>query len=166
MKLRSGLNRIAGVTGHQDRPGIDWAWTRAAISRELAEFGATQALTSLAVGADQVFAEIALELGIAVTAVIPFPNYDRVFGSRDLERYRELLAQSRPVVLPGKADDEASFFGAGAYIVEHCELLIAVWDEKPAAGFGGTADVVAYARDRGGDIVVLNPITRQRTSDI
>lgn len=30
--------------------------------------------------------------------------------------------------------------------------LIAVWDGQPAAGFGGTADVVAYARNH--DIVV------------
>jgi hypothetical protein len=27
--------------------------------------------------------------------------------------------------------------------------LLAVWDGQPARGYGGTADVVAHARDRG-----------------
>ena len=30
----------------------------------------------------------------------------------------------------------------------HCEVLIAIWDGQPARGPGGTAEVVALARDR------------------
>ena len=34
-------------------------------------------------------------------------------------------------------------------MVEHADVLIAVWDGRPARGMGGTADAVAYARQRG-----------------
>lgn len=35
--------------------------------------------------------------------------------------------------------------------------LIAVWDRKPARGYGGTADVVAYAKRTGVPVRVLWP---------
>ena len=36
-----------------------------------------------------------------------------------------------------------------------CEILLAVWDGKPAAGLGCTADVVAYARERDRHVMVV-----------
>jgi hypothetical protein len=36
----------------------------------------------------------------------------------------------------------------GHYVVDHCDLLIAIWDGQPARGRGGTADIVQYALDR------------------
>ncbi|MEV5731635.1 hypothetical protein AB0N50_38930 [Streptomyces pharetrae] len=35
--------------------------------------------------------------------------------------------------------------------------LLAVWDGKPARGYGGTADVVAYAQRQGTAVRVLWP---------
>lgn len=43
----------------------------------------------------------------------------------------------------------------GLIVVERCDALLAAWDGEPAGGFGGTADVVAYARSRG------RPVSRQ-----
>ncbi|WP_041624991.1 hypothetical protein [Stackebrandtia nassauensis] len=37
------------------------------------------------------------------------------------------------------------------------DQLIAVWDGQPARGYGGTADVVDYARDHGIDVTVIWP---------
>ena len=36
-------------------------------------------------------------------------------------------------------------------------MLVAVWDGQPARGLGGTADVVAYARQRGVPMEVIWP---------
>jgi hypothetical protein len=38
---------------------------------------------------------------------------------------------------------------AGKLMVDKADELYAVWDSKPARAYGGTADVVAYARERG-----------------
>jgi hypothetical protein len=35
------------------------------------------------------------------------------------------------------------------FVVDEADRLIAVWDGEPARAFGGTADVVAYAREKG-----------------
>jgi hypothetical protein len=58
---------------------------------------------------------------------------------------------------------ESAFFAAGRYIVEQCDLLIAVWDGQPSKGLGGTGDVVAYARGVNRQVVVLDPISQKLT---
>ncbi len=39
-----------------------------------------------------------------------------------------------------------AFYQVGRYTVDNCDILIAVWNGKPAAGKGGTAAIVKYAR--------------------
>ena len=42
-------------------------------------------------------------------------------------------------------------------MLDQAERTFAVWDGKPARGYGGTADVVAEARDRGTPVTVIWP---------
>lgn len=151
--------RRIGVTGHQDRDGLDWTWARSAIAEVLSEEGPiTQALTSLAVGTDQAFAEEAMDQAIDVKAVIPFDGYARCFEGAGLEAYEELLARcAETVTLHRHGSDEEAFLAAGKRVADECDVLIAVWDGKPAVGLGGTADVVTYALGIGRDVVHLDP---------
>ena len=147
-----------GITGHQERRDIRWAWVAEAIRTELApQKVGTYALSALAAGADQVFAEVALSLGIPVTAVVPFDGYERFFDGPALVNYRRLLEQSELVQLHWNGDSEEGFFEAGKYIVDACDLLFAVWDGQTAEGRGGTGDVVAYAQRRQRQVVHMNP---------
>ncbi len=41
-----------------------------------------------------------------------------------------------------------AYYEAGEYLVDHSEVLIAVWDGEPSRGKGGTADVVAMAKKK------------------
>jgi hypothetical protein len=45
--------------------------------------------------------------------------------------------------------------------VDKSDMLIAIWDGKPAAGLGGTADAVGYALERRIKILQLNPVTHK-----
>ncbi|MGM4962092.1 hypothetical protein AB7714_01175 [Tardiphaga sp. 1201_B9_N1_1] len=151
-----------GISGHQHREGIDWAWVRNAIRIEFGRLkDVEKVLSSLAVGSDQIFAEVALELGIPVVCVIPMPNYERHFDGRALLDFRRLLGQSEPFQLNWNGDSERAFFEAGKFIVESCNVLIVVWDGRPTEGLGGTGDVVAYARQKNCRIVHINPIDRK-----
>jgi hypothetical protein len=151
-----------GISGHQDRPGIDWDWVRKSIATELDAQRAQQALSSLAAGSDQVFADVAVGRGCQLEAVLPMPDYRaRLSGDAQAE-YDRLLGMSKVTTLPGAENDEQAYFNAGAYIVDYSDVLVAIWDERPAKGFGGTADVVKYALEKGRRIVVLNPIKRER----
>jgi len=45
----------------------------------------------------------------------------------------------------------------GEEVARRCDVLVAVWDGCPAAGLGGTADAVAFARSLGKQVVVMWP---------
>lgn len=146
-----------GVTGHRSIPAAVLPSVRTGIRRLLQGDEELEALSSLAAGADQLFADIALERGIPVTAVIPGMDYEAHLGDADTRAsYRRLLDSCRTrVKLPEEATHEEAYFAAGRWIVDHVDRLVAVWDGLPARGLGGTGDVVAYARRTGVPVTVL-----------
>ena len=148
-----------GVTGHQMREGIDWAWVRTCLSSTLMGLDAPEsALTCLAVGSDQVFAEVALSLKIRVVAVIPMKDYAKFFAGPALTHYVDLLSASTVHVLEGASSEEESFLVAGKFVVDNCDTLFAVWDGQPSKGIGGTADIVDYARTQKKLVIRIDPI--------
>ena len=150
----TSVTRI-GVTGHRRIPGRVLPGVRAEMRRHLG--GALEALSCLAAGADQLFADIALDSGVPVTAVIPGMDYEAHLDD-DAARagYRRILgACANRVELPPEPTHEEAYFAAGRWIVDHCDRLIAVWDGRPARGLGGTGDVVAYARRTEVPVTVL-----------
>jgi len=153
-----------GITGHQMREGIDWSWVRAEIDHALAEeAGANELWTSLATGADTIAAEVALQRGMAIKAVIPHAQYAEVFDDEDRAIYRSLLSRSADVVaMVSDGGDEDAYLAAGHRVADESDLLIVVWDGQPAAGKGGTGDIAAYAGDRGTRVIWLDTRTSKR----
>lgn len=152
-----------GITGHQrlEEPQ-GWDWVKAEMSGLLA--GLPEPLigiTSLAAGADSLFAELVLQYNGSLEAVIPFTGYEQKFQGHDREKYRQLFDRaSRVTVLQQRRSDEESYFEAGKMVVDLAELLCAVWDGEPARGLGGTGDVVGYATQKQKDIIRLDPVKR------
>lgn len=121
-------------------------------------------VTSLAVGADSLFAELVLRRGGLIEVVLPFRGYKQKVHAHSRAKYDRLLeAASRVTILRHKGTDEESYFEAGRVVVERAGLVIAVWDGGPAKGPGGTADVVEYAARRGKEIVHLDPVRQSVT---
>jgi len=108
------------------------------------------AYSSLAIGADQLFARTAIELGIPVEAVIPCSNYEETFSSADTRsEYHRLLDYCRQVhQLSVEICLEETYLNAGHWIVDHSDLLILIWDGRPPKSKGGTGDIASYARLR------------------
>lgn len=106
------------------------------------------ALFGVAEGADMLFAEAAIDLGIPLNAIIAYEGFVEDFPPGPLrERYQYLLARCRNVAtLPFTRRSDAAYMAAGRWLVSNCDLLLAAWNGQPAAGPGGTGDVVAYAR--------------------
>ena len=44
---------------------------------------------------------------------------------------------------------EAAYEAAGQHVVARCDVLVAVWDGRPARGRGGTAEILLYAAEMG-----------------
>jgi hypothetical protein len=150
-----------GITGHQKREGISWNWVHDTLCAELERIGpVAQALSSLAEGADQVFAKCALDHDIELVAVIPFHDYESVFGSEAKKTFLEFLQHAVRLDLNFSGDRQVSFLKAGQYIVDNVDTLMAVWDGQPAEGPGGTADIVQYAIERSRPIIHIDPVKR------
>ena len=123
-------------------------------------------VTALAEGADTVAAELALDAGFALDVIIPFAReeYARDFAGAAGERFEALWRDPRVasrLELTGVADPSdpdaraAGYLAAGRAMLTHVDLLVAMWDELPEAGRGGTAQIVREALDRGLPVVNL-----------
>lgn len=154
-----------GITGHQRlREPAGWNWVKRELDGLLASSASPLVgITSLAVGADQLFADAVLEHRGSLEVVIPFAGYEFAFSSgREREEYARLLQRAlRKEVLEKHGSDEEAYFASGKRMVDQSDLLIAVWDGLPASGLGGTGDVVSYAMQQGKRIIHLNPITQE-----
>ena len=153
-----------GITGHQRLAGPgDWQWVQTELETLLSRLpGPIHGFTSLAIGADQIFAEAVVKRGGSFTALIPFAGYEDKFSEGDdRNEYHRLLAQAAELeVLKAAASNREAYLKAGQQVVLRSECLIAVWNGQPAVGLGGTADVVSYARRIGKQVLHLDPIRR------
>jgi len=155
-----------GVTGHQRLDNAtDWNWVEAIICQELDTIqGPVTAISSLAIGADQLFASLVMHRGGHVYAVIPFTGYERTFSPSHIETYHSILSKAISVeVLQTQGTDEDAYLAAGKRIVELADLIFAVWNGKPSRGKGGTADIVAYAIGKKIPLIHINPVDRTVT---
>ncbi len=161
------MTRI-GITGHRDLSERTHVLMAAALATELARFSPLRGISSLAEGADQLFAEQVLKAGGALTAVIPSADYGLSFEtSAGRTAYRLLRDQAEDVIdLPFPAPSDRAFWAAGQRVVGLADVLLAVWDGSPSAGMGGTADVVGFAGRHGVPTIVLWPPGSQRRSSI
>jgi hypothetical protein len=145
-----------GVTGHRRlvapeglQPAIDEA-----LGRIASAFPAPLTLVSpLAEGADQLVVRRAIALGHRRLIVpLPFPkdDYLSAFTSADArEEFLSLLAQAEEVVVLGQTPtDVEAYHAVGRWVLDHADVLIAVWNGRPSHGEGGTGAIVKEARAR------------------
>lgn len=123
------------------------------------------ALSGLAVGADTIFAETALTLGIPLEACLACDDIVENFASGpERERFFRLLARSRRVHrLPFAERSNTAYMALGCWLVESSDVVIAVWNGLPAAALGGTGDVVAYAVAYGRPVIHVHTVRKQIT---
>jgi hypothetical protein len=148
-----------GITGHQGLNATTARNVNDALSDEIARAGRICAVSSLAEGADQLFAEEVLRQGGALLAVIPSAGYEKTFSDqRALERYRRLLSRATDVIELGyDSPGEEAYWAAGKEVVKLSDRMLAVWDGEPSAGLGGTADIVDFAHSGGKLVTIIWP---------
>ena len=115
-------------------------------------------VSPIADGADQIAAEVALDLGWELEAILPFEraDYRASLGNHGArERFDALLGKASCLLeLPGDpAHGLDAYVMTGRATVAHCDVLIAIWDGLPPRGRGGTGEVVQLALTRGTAII-------------
>jgi len=117
-----------------------------------------QVISPLAVGADRLIADVALQHGLELIVPLPLPEteYEKDFPDtvEEYRRLRRAASKQNVFVLPladGNTDRNMCEHGpprdrqyaqAGAFIAMHCHILIALWDGTYKQTVGGTSHVV------------------------
>jgi hypothetical protein len=115
-------------------------------------------VSNLADGADQLSARAVLDAGGQLEVIIPAARYRDGLPECAHATYDALLSRASSVRRLDRIEsDEDAHMEASRAMLDLAERLFAVWDGKPARGYGGTADVVAEARDRGIPVTVIWP---------
>lgn len=152
-----------GITGHQQLGSeATILWLSETLKGIIRQYHIEVGITSLAIGADQLFAEVLRKAHIPYIAVIPSNDYETTFqNTSDLEQYQEFLRNaSEQILLPFEQPSETAFYEAGKQIVNMSDLMIAIWNGLPAKGLGGTGDIVQYALSIKKPVVHLNPVAQ------
>jgi hypothetical protein len=146
-----------GVTGHRflaelDRlaAGVDEAL------RRIEQAFPGQALTvisPLAEGADRLVVQRVLARpGARLVVPLPLPQADYMTDFESAESKEEFLSlldrADEVIVLPPASTRDQAYAAVGDYVLDHCDVLIAIWDGQIAQGQGGTGEIVAQARRR------------------
>ena len=146
-----------GVSGHRNLPDLEAVANAIdeVLCAIIAAFGdgPLQVISPLAEGADRVVVWRAMA-NYSVRLVVPLPlemsDYMDDFKSISAKaEFTTLLEQAENIFeLPAEDTREACYLAAGKYVLEHSDVLIAVWDGTSARGMGGTAEIVDEARRR------------------
>ncbi len=144
-----------GITGHRFLTQTDDLISAIdAVLDRIAAFWSSSslvALSALAEGSDRLAAQRIL-VRPQGRLVVPLPmsveEYVKDFVSvHSQDEFRELLAQASEVVrFPPTSSRPRAYEQAGQYIIDHCDVLVALWNGQPPQGDGGTGAVVARAR--------------------
>ncbi len=155
---------VVAVTGHRDLkltevPGIQGRVRACLLGLRNDYPGRLVAVMSaLADGADRLVAQLALELGMPLTVVLPMPRvlYAADFSSESLAEFDRLCSAAADVFeLPLAAGTTAAsvvepgpravqYAAVGVFLCAHCHVLLALWDGKDNGQLGGTGQVVRF----------------------
>ena len=147
-------------TGHRGLPDDVENLIDQALRTELERFEPADlvGLTSLADGADTLFARAVLDAGGSLTAIIPAKDYREALPIEHRPVLDELIGQSVNVVtLDFPESTSESHMAAARHFLDAADELLAVWDGQPARGYGGTADIIAEAQRRNIPITIIWP---------
>jgi len=108
-------------------------------------------LSPLAEGADRLVVKRALEQK-DIRLIVPLPllleDYLEDFSRLESRKeFNTLLAKADQVItLPPAPTRQEAYAAAGSYLLEHCDVILLIWDGKTSQGTGGTGEIAARAQ--------------------
>jgi hypothetical protein len=140
-------------------------------------------ITALAEGADRLVAEAIMEYDRQTTLEVVLPltlaDYKKTFHQPNDPKFNELLNKARYIKpirrhnlesdfshesTKGQSTDpknlesarKEAYKKAGQHIVNHCDVLFAIWDGKESKGIGGTFEIIEYALSKKRPVIIIS----------
>ena len=127
--------------------------------------------SSIASGADTLFAEACVASNLKWIALLPFPEaeFKKDFSEADWKRAQAMLDRAERIEVSSEtAERPRGYLDCGLATVDGADLMVAVWDGKAPRGLGGTAEIVEHARLVQKPLILISPdgveIKRERVS--
>lgn len=150
------------LTGH--RPNKLWGYdtrdphyvqVKRALRDLIDELGATSLISGMALGFDQLGAEVAIVRDdVEFVAAVPFKGQESKWPYSSQRRYFQLLDAADKIVTVSEGAYAAYKMQVrNEWMVDHCDIVVALWDGTN----GGTANCVRYAQSKGKTIYRLDP---------
>lgn len=146
---------IVAATGHRPDKlggyGIVPATRRLILARSWLEVvRPSRVISGMALGWDQAWAQAAVDLGIPFVAAVPFVGQERAWPPMSQAAFGYLMQRAAEVVIVSSGGySVAAMHARNHWMVDHCDLLVALWDGSD----GGTAGCVRYAQRVGRPMV-------------
>ena len=172
--LSSSQPFLVGFTGHRrvaNEEKVAQVLREVITSLQREGRGDLVARSSIASGADTIFAEACLAANLKWIALLPFPEaeFKKDFSAADWQRARALLDRAERIeTLSESAERPRGYLDCGLATVDGADLMIALWDGKAPRGPGGTGQIVEHARVVQKPLILISPdgleVKRERLS--
>jgi uncharacterized phage-like protein YoqJ len=152
---------IVAATGHRPDKigGYDYyapqrVWIREQMRKALVDLQADRTISGMALGVDQDFAQVSIELAIPFIAALPFIGQESRWPKSSQDYYEWLLERADEVVVISPGEYAAYKMQVrNKWLVDNSDALVSVWDGSP----GGTANCMTYAKDINALVYPIDP---------
>ena len=117
-------------------------------------YGAEKFLTGLALGADTIWAELALKYGIEYDVYIPFEGQEERWSKTDKKKYQDLRSGAVIEKVFGQQFSNRLYHARNDALIRDSDLLVAVW--RPSVQKGGTFSTVQKSLKRNHPTLLLD----------
>ena len=120
----------------------------------------THFISGMALGIDQICAELVLELNeqhpnITLECAIPCEEQAVNWTEPQRDRYFGIVERCDKETMLQHHYDKDCMMKRNRYMVDASQVILAVWNGKPS----GTANTVKYAQEQGKTVIVIDPQT-------
>ena len=164
------IEAACAFTGHRPK-SFPWKYNEAAPDcvllkevlteqiKVLADRGVTDFLSGMAQGVDLWCAQIVLELrkknpALRLHCILPCEGQESRWAVSAQEHYHSILAQANEVIYVGRKYSRNCMLKRNRYLVDHCSVLLAVYNGSRRSGTGAT---VRYAQQISREIIFIDP---------
>lgn len=134
----------------------------AAQIEKLANQGATDFLSGMALGVDVWAAEMVLGLkkktpALSLRCILPCEGQEDKWPVAEQDRYHFILKQADEVAYVSRAYHPNCMLERNRYLIDHASILLAVYNGTQRSGTGAT---MRYAQKKGREIFIIDPASR------
>lgn len=172
------IEAACAFTGHRPK-SFPWKYNEAAPDcvllkevlteqiKVLADRGVTDFLSGMAQGVDLWCAQIVLELrkknpALRLHCILPREGQESRWAVSAKEHYHSILAQANEVIYVGRKYSRNCMLKRNRYLVDHCSVLLAVYNGSRRSGTGAT---VRYAQQISREIIFIDPAPQRSQSN-